>query len=82
MCTFKFQISDNFTNQSQSFSGFATIKFSKNSPRGSEHGKLNQGLKTGKCFVLYDNNISEIRGHLIDSELKVNVQNSKTHFIS
>ena len=52
--------------------GFATIKFAKYNPKGSTHGKLNQGLKTGKCFVLSDNNIREIRGNFFNGKLKVN----------
>ena len=52
--------------------GFATIKFAKYNPKCSTHGKLNQGLKTGKCFVLSDNNIREIRGNFFNGKLKVN----------
>ena len=55
----------------QSFNGFATIKFSKHNTKGGVHGKMNQGLKTRKCFLLYDNNVAEIRGVLENNELKV-----------
>lgn len=51
--------------------GFATIKFAKYNPKGSTHGKLKQGLKTGKCFVLGDDNIREIRGNFFNRKLKV-----------
>ena len=55
----------------ETFKGFATIKFAKYNTKGSTHGKLNQGLKTGKCFILSDNNIREIRGNVFNSKLKV-----------
>ena len=51
--------------------GFTTIKFAKHNNKGGIHGKMNQGLKTGKCFLLYDNNVAEIRGILENDELKV-----------
>lgn len=51
--------------------GFVTIKFAKYSPKGSKHGKLNQGLKTGKCIVLVDNNTKIIRGIFSNNKLKV-----------
>ena len=77
--TFSFQINGNSTKSMQSLNGWATIKFAKHDPFGSVHGKMNQGLKTDKCFVLYDNNISEIRGHLVDNKLKVKFQNTKKY---
>ena len=55
----------------ETFKGFATIKFAKYNTKGSTHGKLNQGLKTGTCFMLNDNNIREIRGNVFNSKLKV-----------
>ena len=55
----------------ETFKGFATIKFAKYNTKGSTHGKLNQGLKTGKCFILSDNNIREIRGNVFNNRLKV-----------
>ena len=53
--------------------GFANIKFAKYNPKGSKHGKLNQGLKTGICFVLSDNNITEIRGNFVDNKIRVKI---------
>ena len=37
-------------------------------------GKYKKGFKLGKCFVLRDNQISEIRGNFVNDELVVSFQ--------
>ena len=49
------------------FNGHALVTFAK----GNEQGKFKQGLKLGKCFLLKDENIREIRGNFKDNVLQV-----------
>ena len=68
-----FQIDNGYHTFNGDLNGFATIKFAKYNSSGNNHGKLNQGLKTGVCFVLYDNDITKIRGQFVDNQIKVGI---------
>ena len=74
-----FQMDKGSKNFNGTLNGFVTIKFAKYTQKGSTHGKLNQGLTTGKCFVLIDNKIRLIRGIFSDNSLKVK-SSLLTHF--
>ena len=49
------------------FNGHGLVTFAK----GNEQGKFKQGLKLGKCFLLTDDNIREIRGNFENNVLQV-----------
>ena len=49
------------------FNGHAEVTFA----RGIEQGRFRQGLKLGKCFLLSDDNIREVRGNFEDNVLQV-----------
>ena len=68
-----FQIDNGYHTFNGDLNGFATIKFAKYNSSGTNHGRLNQGLKTGVCFVLYDNDITKIRGQFVDNQIKVGI---------
>ena len=41
--------------------------------KGNVQGKYKKGFTLGRCFVLRDNNIAEIRGNFVNDELKVSL---------
>ena len=47
------------------------VRFAKYNDGGNLKGQLKQGLKLGKCFLLSDNNIAEIRGKFDSDQLTV-----------
>ena len=49
------------------FNGHGVVTFAK----GNEQGKFKQGLKLGKCFMLKDEKIREIRGNFKDNMFQV-----------
>ena len=49
------------------FNGHGIVTFAK----GNEQGKFKQGLKLGKCFLLPDDDIREIRGNFENNVLQV-----------
>ena len=49
------------------FNGHGSVTFAE----GNEQGKYKQGLKLGKCFLLKDEKIREIRGNFKDNMLQV-----------
>ena len=51
------------------FNGHGIVTFAK----GNEHGKFKQGLKLGKCFLLKDEKIREIRGYFKDNMYQVSM---------
>ena len=53
------------------FDGYADITFAKPETKGNVQGKFKQGFKLGRCFLLSNNEIAEIRGILNNDELKV-----------
>jgi hypothetical protein len=55
----------------QAFNGFAYITFAASEKKGNVQGKFKQGFKLGRCFLLSDNNIAQIRGNFLNDELKV-----------
>ena len=54
-------------NRREPFNGYGLLTFA----RGNEQGKFKQGLKLGKCFLLSDDKIREIRGNFVDNVLQV-----------
>lgn len=53
--------------------GHIRVKIGKFTSKQNMQGKLNQGLKTGKCLKLYDANIAEIIGTFENEILKVSI---------
>ena len=51
------------------FNGHGIVSFAK----GNEQGKFKQGLKLGKCFLLKDEKIREIRGNFKDNMFQVSM---------
>ena len=63
-----FKFLDNETpKRRDDFNGHGLVTFAK----GNEQGKFKQGLKLGKCFLLTDDNIREIRGNFENNVLQV-----------
>ena len=57
----------------QKLNGHIRVKIGKFTSKPNMQGKLNQGLKTGKCLKLYDANIAEIIGTFENGILKVKI---------
>ena len=66
-----FQFNKGSQKRGQAFNGYAVVKFAKYESGGNIQGKLKQGFKLGKCFLLSNNNITEIRGKFENDQLKV-----------
>ena len=66
-----FQINQGKLHRGKAFNGFANVFFTNPHHKGNVQGKYKKGFKLGKCFVLRDNQISEIRGNFVNDELVV-----------
>ena len=62
------QISQGNVRRGQPFKGYAVITFAQS----NLHGKFKKGFTLGRCFLLMDNDISEIRGKFENDVLVVN----------
>ena len=69
-----FQINQGKLHRGKPFNGFANVFFTNPHHKGNVQGKYKKGFKLGKCFVLRDNQISEIRGNFVNDELVVSFQ--------
>ena len=71
MHQFKFQTLGNNNKKLQKLNGHMRVKIGKFTSKRNMQGKLNHGLKTGKCLTLYDANIGEFIGTFESGILKV-----------
>ena len=65
------QLIKNQPKRGIAFDGFAVITFVPPEKKGSVQGKMKQGFRLGKCFILSNNDIAEISGTFHSDELKV-----------
>ena len=66
-----FQTNKGRLKRGQRFNGYAEIIFAKPERKGNVQGKFKQGFALGRCFLLSDNNIAEIRGKFENDGLNV-----------
>ena len=69
------QFNKGYPKRGRKFNGYGVVKFAKYESGGNVQGKLKQGFKLGKCFLLSDNNVTEIRGKYENDQIKVNLKN-------
>ena len=62
------QIIQGKVRRGQPFNGYAVVTFAQS----NFHGKFKKGFTLGRCFLLMDNAISEIRGKFENDVLLVN----------
>ena len=70
---FYFQSDDSKNKKIQNLNGYIRVKIGKLKSTQKFQGKLNQGLKTGRCLKLRDANIAEISGTFGNGILKVTI---------
>ena len=67
------QIKQGKLQRGKPFNGYATVSFTNPFYKGNVQGKYKKGFTLGRCFVLRDNKIAEIRGNFVNDELKVSL---------
>ena len=67
------QIKQGKLQRGRPFNGYATVSFTNPFYKGNVQGKYKKGFTLGRCFVLRDNKVAEIRGNFFNDELKVSL---------
>ena len=75
------KINEGQPKRGKPFDGYSDITFTNPWNKGNVQGKYKKGFKLGKCFILSDNKIAQIRGKFVNDELKVTFKgNLKSNF--
>ena len=65
------KINDGRLKRGKPFDGYSDVTFTNPHFKGNVQGKYKKGFKLGRCFILRDDKIAEIRGNFVNDELKV-----------